>query len=622
MSKCSIFRDVFEKDNPKTYDIDRLLHFIKEGGYKDKIHQIRQCADKDERSRLKTFLPSICFSGIFKKRFDNMLLEHSGFVVMDLDHVDNLLEKKKEVCSDEYVYSCFISPSGDGLKMLIRIPPDKEAHRDYYRGLMQKYPQSDSTSINISRVCFISYDPEIYINKKSLVWDKKVKFEQPTRERQEAQETNYKKIDVAVQMVRNALDGEKHKTLIKASRLLGGYVAGGVVEEHEAIRVLEIEINKRDCADFNAAKKTICAGIEYGKDYPIYPENEAQSIKKITEEIIVIEGEPATDVIYLDDKVRESILYSFDHGTSRGETTHMDSVDFAFRMSRKELTVVHGLANHGKSAFALHLAMVKSAKDGHKWGVFSPENYPATEFYKDLVHTYIGKSTEKHHKNQMTRQEMNTGMDFVREYFYFMYPENNDPTPDYINMRFREMILKHNIDGCIIDPYNQLDTDISNTNGKEHLYLSKFLSKEKRFCVDHDVFFFILTHPKGDVILKGNNYDLPKAYSLSGGAMWYNKADNILVIHRPNFSNYEDKSVIFASQKIKKQKLNGIPSEVNLTFDRMTNRYYEENGYNPLDDINPVSKSVKPIPYIDFYNKESIEYDKLPIPQQEDDAPF
>ena len=70
---------------------------------------------------------------------------------------------------------------------------------------------------------------------------------------------------------------------------------------------------------------------------------------------------------------------------------------------------------------------------------------------------------------------------------------------------------------------------------------------------------------------------MPGVYSLSGGAMWNNKSDNILCPHRPNYADQTDPTVHLSSKKIKKQKLNGIPGTVELTFDRRKNRYYSDS---------------------------------------------
>ena len=590
----SVFKDIYEKDKPFYRHVDVVLNLIKDGRYRNKIHEIRILQTKEERDRLKVYLPSICFSGKFTSRHDSKLTEHSGLVVLDFDHVENLEQLKTDICRDKYTFAAFISPSGDGLKVLVKIPPVTEDHEAYYMGLIKKYPNLDTTSRNKSRVCFMSYDPELFHNPDSQVFDKKdslPKKDKSPKRVVNAQETDYSKLNIIAKIIRDSIDGEKHHALIRASRLAGGFIAGGLVEEHEAVRVLEIEINQKNISDFKNAQKTIRDGIEYGKRSPIYEAETNKRVEQAKAEEIIIETEPAKDVILLND-VRSKILYTYEHGTSLGETTHFPQLDEVFRHKRGEITLMHGIGNHGKSQMLMQLLLVKALKDGYKYGVFSPENMPVEEFYKDIIHAYVGKSTERHHSNQMSREELDVAMDFVNDHFFLIYPENEDPTPDYINKRFNELIIKHKIDGCVIDPYNQLDNDINRMSGREDLYLSMFLTKAKKFAVSHNVFYYIITHPKSGLKKDGLDYECPNVFDLSGGAMWNNKCDNILVTHRPYYtSDKTNTDVLFKSQKIKKQKLNGIPGDVLLFFDRRTSRYYQMDDYSPLGWIEKENES-------------------------------
>ena len=77
------------------------------------------------------------------------------------------------------------------------------------------------------------------------------------------------KLNLAARMIRNAEDGEKHRMLIKASKLCGGYIAAGRMEEEEAVRVLFREISKRDIDSEESARTAIRDGIEKGKALPI-----------------------------------------------------------------------------------------------------------------------------------------------------------------------------------------------------------------------------------------------------------------------------------------------------------------------------------------------------------------
>jgi len=162
---AGFYRDVY-------YALDR----IKNGNSKSHIGLIRDCKDKKDRDELKKeYLPAICFSGTFSSRQDHSLKTHSGYICLDFDAFENqkiLKEFREKIQKDEYVFSSFLSPSGEGLKVLIKVPPEIKHHRDYFRAL-QKYfdcKYFDKSCINESRACYESYDPDLYLNENSLIW--------------------------------------------------------------------------------------------------------------------------------------------------------------------------------------------------------------------------------------------------------------------------------------------------------------------------------------------------------------------------------------------------------------------------------------------------------------------
>ncbi len=175
--KVTIFKNIKETSTPFIRDIDFILNRIKNGNSKDLINQIRN--DKVNREQLKKNLPSICFSGIFKNRSVKGLLEHSGLICLDFDKYSDsneLVTFYNQLKEDEFTYACFISPSGDGIKLLVKIPAEVENHKLYFEALDEYYNNEhfDSSVSDVSRVCFESYDSNIYINKDSSIWNKKI----------------------------------------------------------------------------------------------------------------------------------------------------------------------------------------------------------------------------------------------------------------------------------------------------------------------------------------------------------------------------------------------------------------------------------------------------------------
>ena len=174
--KITIFKDIKSTSQPFYVDVSIILTRIQEGKSKDLVKKIRLEKDKSKRNLIKQSLPAICFSGEFTKRNDNSLNQHSGLICLDFDGYSSnkeLLQEKERLCKSKYAYSVFVSPSGEGLKALVKIPKDIANHKGYFLALQKHYdsPNFDKTSKNVSRVCYESYDPLIHINELSSVWE-------------------------------------------------------------------------------------------------------------------------------------------------------------------------------------------------------------------------------------------------------------------------------------------------------------------------------------------------------------------------------------------------------------------------------------------------------------------
>ena len=175
-TQITIFKSIRDTDTPFFRDVNKILERIKEGATKDIVKKIRAEKRKPERNELKKQLPAICFSGTFNKRADNSIIDHSGLICLDFDGYTKqkeLLQDKENFTKSKYVFSVFISPSGNGLKVLVKIPADPENHTNYFNSLEKHFNSLyfDKTSKNLSRVCYESYDPLIHVNENSSIWD-------------------------------------------------------------------------------------------------------------------------------------------------------------------------------------------------------------------------------------------------------------------------------------------------------------------------------------------------------------------------------------------------------------------------------------------------------------------
>ena len=130
---------------------------------------------KDARDFKAANFDYCTFSGLFSKRSESALIAHSGLLCLDFDHLENLEEVRQWLLNDDYFETqlLFVSPSGDGLKWIINIDISQTTHADYFRAVANYLKQTYNVSVDqsgkdISRACFLPYDPDCFINPKNL----------------------------------------------------------------------------------------------------------------------------------------------------------------------------------------------------------------------------------------------------------------------------------------------------------------------------------------------------------------------------------------------------------------------------------------------------------------------
>lgn len=159
----------------------------------------RICKDK------KLSLPMASFSGEFAYRAAENLTQHSGLVVIDIDGIQTTAKLeflKGLITHDPLCHFVFTSPSGNGLKVGVRVAIDNVTdpvaisgalnsrgkhlgngdHNKIYEAVMDKFEKDysehmpiqavDAACKDVVRGCFLSYDPNIFINKGSEVFHK------------------------------------------------------------------------------------------------------------------------------------------------------------------------------------------------------------------------------------------------------------------------------------------------------------------------------------------------------------------------------------------------------------------------------------------------------------------
>lgn len=179
MAKISLFKNISKVYEPENIDFLQYLEDTRDGKYEDIVTECRLIKDKEERDAFKRTMPTATLSGTFTQRRDDALVEHSTYLNMDLDDVDDINSIRKLLHKEKSVYSCFVSTGGKGIRVVFKIRPDK--HRESFAAisahLFDTYGLiSDPNGVNESKPYVVSWDPYLYLNHdETAVWTKYIK---------------------------------------------------------------------------------------------------------------------------------------------------------------------------------------------------------------------------------------------------------------------------------------------------------------------------------------------------------------------------------------------------------------------------------------------------------------
>ena len=156
----------------KTVSLVQVYNAITGEYYKQHTEKLRSISDTVQARKYKAANFDYCtFSGVFTARNDKSLITHSELMCIDFDHVQNIDTLRQALLADEYFDTqlLFISPSGDGLKWIIEIDTRKAPHGEYFASVANYILQTysvvvDKSGKDISRACFIPFDPNAFIN--------------------------------------------------------------------------------------------------------------------------------------------------------------------------------------------------------------------------------------------------------------------------------------------------------------------------------------------------------------------------------------------------------------------------------------------------------------------------
>jgi len=333
-ARVSLFPNIKTTKNGRDFNLDKIMNAVRDGQWAEKVEAVRS-GKSDKRD-----LPYFTGSGVFETRKETGLKKHNRRIIIDIDKHDpddiksligaggEGVDANGAVLPDPYCEYCFTSCGGNGAALVFKINPEKhaesfEAISDY---LLQKYGFACDIAVkDISRARFVSYDPEILHNPNAETFAVSI-------------HTAPNPMETAVNMVKNAPDGERHAILLKAAKLLGGH---SEISSVDAFSALTAAFTCRPYEKGYNYEATIRDGLGYGAAQPINPQ---------ASKIYHVARAKNRDGVALNDPNNQAFIYELAEAMEGNTTENLETVRATFEEVYTKNKAEHN--NKNKTAIA------------------------------------------------------------------------------------------------------------------------------------------------------------------------------------------------------------------------------------------------------------------------------
>lgn len=576
-TSITCFENFAKVSNPNHVTLEKVLD-----RFKTDSNNIEKNQGKETFKEFKRQLPIACFGGTFNHRSKNGLLKASSLMILDFDDIVDLKEKKVSLSSLKYVLAVFVSPSGNGLKAIVKIPlvkTDKE-YKEYYSAIAKKFPNLDESGKDISRACFFSYDKDIYINYDCETFTEKVTETKAIPKLSNVQIKNdYTLASRVLNIIRNAVDGERHIKILNASRLMGGYVAAKKISQTEAIRLLEQECYNIAPDTPKENLTTITKGIEHGMLSPL-------------DDFIELEQEETEfklgKIYYTLKDKEEEIEELWDKGRVKGYELSFQNTKGKVSVKLGCTTFIYGAPASGKSQIWFEFLVDLSVNHGLKHAIYSPETGNAHEVFIEIMTIYAQKDFFEG-ENRMNVHDKDAAKKFVDEHFIILDPNDGVFTIEdfwsYIDII--ERVYSTKIHTTTADPFNEFAHDFSKDNGRQDSYLERILGANRRNARTTNRHNCLITHVQDQQLREVDGlmfYPPATARQIAGGQAWFRKGEQMFSVWRPREGlkdedgyPYEKNESILMVQKSKPKGI-GATGDISFFYSVSKHSYSERVG--------------------------------------------
>jgi predicted P-loop ATPase len=175
--KVSKYKNALDNKGVGDILLDVLFKDIKSKKYKPQTAKLRTLQGEAASEYKKANFEAVTFSGTFAPtRQKKNLQTHSGLLCLDFDKLpsEGFAQIVKNLQEDKHTFFAFISPSGNGIKVGVRLQDcaHEEIHLQYFQIIETYYRekfglQIDKACKNVDRLCFLPYDESLFLNESA-----------------------------------------------------------------------------------------------------------------------------------------------------------------------------------------------------------------------------------------------------------------------------------------------------------------------------------------------------------------------------------------------------------------------------------------------------------------------
>lgn len=244
-----------------------------------------------------------------------------------------------------------------------------------------------------------------------------------------------------------------------------------------------------------------------------------------------------------------------------------------YKLRLGDFAVWTGIPSHGKTSAVQDVVCRVCATHGLKAAWASFEQTPQRDHKRAFKRWYWGDDGDGLPvlDGLLSRAQIEEAERWIDEHHVFLVPgEDDEVNLEWLLEKAEVAIVRHGCRIVVVDPWNEMD-HLWERHETEAQYINRAIKTLRRFARAFQVHLILVAHPTKQLKGADGTFAMPSLYDINGGAVWYNKADLGVIVHREDEINTKIKVA-----KSRYHDIIGKPGSVRMHYSLESRRYTEQ----------------------------------------------